>query len=301
MPDDLANLLAQVRRIELRTERLVSSLAAGSYRSAFKGSGLEFAEVRAYADGDDARLIDWNVTARAGAPWVKVFREERELAVTLVVDASGSMSFGALPGTSRRAKRVLAAEAAAVVAVVASRNHDRLGLVRGAAAPDLHLPLRRGRSHCLRVVREVLAGTSVGRGDLAALLDGAARSSRRRGVLFLVSDFLHDEAGHRAFADVLARSARRHDVVGLRVTDAAEATLPAHGPLVIDDPEGSGQVVLSASAANRTAYAAAWQAARARTTTAFRAAGCDLVELDTAHGAFTALDRFLRQRRRKRG
>ena len=295
----LAALLAQVRRIELRTERLVSSLAAGNYRSAFKGSGLEFDAVRAYADGDDARLIDWNVTARAGTPWVKVFREERELAVTLVVDSSASLAFGAIPGISTRTKRALAAEAAAVVAVTALRNHDRLALVRGAASADLHLPLRRGRGHCLRVVREVLAGTAAGRGDLAALVESAARTCRRRAVLFLVSDFIHDETGHVAFAGALARAARRHDIVGLRVADPAEATLPASGPLVLDDPEGRGQVVLSASPANRRAYAAAYAAARERTAAAFRGAGCDLVDLDTVEGAFTALDRFLRGRRQR--
>ena len=157
----LADILRQVRRIELRTEKLVSSLAAGAFRSAFRGSGLEFEEVREYSPGDDVRAIDWNVTARAGRPYVKVFREERELSLAVLVDVSGSMRFGAIPGLSPRTKLALAAEAAAVVAVNAMRNRDRIGLVTFAAATEHHLPLRRGRGHCLRLVREVLAARGV--------------------------------------------------------------------------------------------------------------------------------------------
>ena len=127
--DSLAEVLRQVKKIELRTNRLVSSLAAGPYRSAFRGQGMAFEEVREYSPGDDVRQIDWNVTARAGTPYIKVFREERELNLVLLVDVSGSMRFGAIPGGSPRAKLALAAEAAAVVAVTALKNNDRIGLV----------------------------------------------------------------------------------------------------------------------------------------------------------------------------
>ncbi|MBA2480978.1 MAG: DUF58 domain-containing protein, partial [Planctomycetes bacterium] len=154
---ELKELLRQVKRIELRTERLVSSLAAGRYRSAFRGQGMEFDEVREYAAGDDVRTIDWNVTARAGRPYVKVFREERELTTMLLVDVSASMRFGAIPGMSPRVKLALAAEAAAVVGVTALRNHDRLGLVLFSDRTELHLPARKGRGHAMRLVREVLA------------------------------------------------------------------------------------------------------------------------------------------------
>ncbi len=335
-PDDLAEILRQVRRIEIRTERLVSSLTAGRFRSAFKGTGMEFDEVREYAVGDDVRSIDWNVTARAGKPFVKVFREERELSVVLAVDVSGSMRFGAIPGVSPRAKLALAAEAAAVVGVTALKNGDRLGLVSFTDRTEVHLPPRRGRGHALRVVREVLVQpsgpgsgvrgpgspegvalevspgllrnlpgfrrprtpdlgprTSDGRAtDLAHALDELVRVAKRRCVCFLISDFLHAPERQPAFATALARAARRHDLIGLRVADPAEAVLPTSGPLVLDDPEGGGSAVLATSKAAAHRYAAAYQTARATTTKQFAAAGCDLVDLSTDRGAFTALQAY---------
>ena len=295
---DVADILRQVRRIELRTERLVTSLAAGGYRSAFKGQGMEFDEVREYAAGDDVRAIDWNVTARAGKPYVKVFREERELTIVLVVDVSASMAFGAIPGLSPRAKLALAAEAAAVVGVNALRNGDRLGLVLASDRTERHLAARKGRGHCLRVVREVLAPFSGSRGtDLCHALDELVRVSRRRAVCFLVSDFLTIGDG---FAKALTRAARRHDVVGLRVMDPGESDLPAGGtPLVIDDPETGAQAVLAGGARGRARYRAAWTNARDTAAKGFRGAGCDLVDLTTTESAVTALLRFFRQRRRR--
>ncbi len=297
-PNGLADLLAQVRRIELRTERLVTSLAAGGYRSAFKGQGMEFDEVREYTVGDDVRAIDWNVTARAGKPYVKVYREERELTIVLVVDVSASMRFGAIPGLSPRAKLALAAEAAAVVGVNALRNGDRLGLVLASDRTERHLPARKGRGHCLRVVREVLQPASGSRGtDLGHALDELVRVFRRRAVCFVVSDFLALGDG---FAKSMTRAARRHDVVGLRVMDPGEADLPSiGGPLAIDDPETGEQTVLAGGRAARERYRTAWKDARDVTAKAFRGAGCDLVELTTTESAVTALMRFFRQRRRR--
>jgi uncharacterized protein (DUF58 family) len=298
---DLADILRQVRRIELRTERLVSSLAAGRYRSAFRGQGMEFDEVREYSPGDDVRAIDWNVTARAGRPYVKVFREERELTVLLLVDVSGSMRFGAIPGLSPRAKLALAAEAAAVVGVTALRNGDRLGLVLFSDRTEVHLPARRGRGHALRVVREVLAPAGGARAaDLADALDELARVARRRSVVFLVSDFLHDPAQRPRLATALARAARRHDVVGLRVSDPGETALPAvGGAIALDDPEGGGGLVLAGGRAAAARYAAAWTEARSASERQFRAAGCDLVDLSTRESALGAMERFFRQRRRR--
>jgi uncharacterized protein (DUF58 family) len=303
---DVAEILRQVRRIELRTERLVTSLASGGYRSAFKGQGMEFDEVREYAAGDDVRAIDWNVTARAGKPYVKVFREERELTIMLVVDVSASMRFGAIPGISPRAKLALAAEAAAVVGVNALRNGDRLGLVLASDRTERHLPARKGRGHCLRVVREVLAPFPGARGtSLPHALDELMRVAKRRTVCFLVSDFLASGTvdggpADDGFARALSRAARRHDVVGLRVMDPGEATLPVvNGPLLMTDPETGEQVALAGGAAARTRYAAAWDGARTATTKAFRGAGCDLVDLTTTESAVSALLRFFRQRRNR--
>lgn len=298
MTTDVADILRQVRRIELRTERLVTSLAAGGYRSAFKGQGMEFDEVREYAAGDDVRAIDWNVTARAGKPYVKVFREERELTIVLVVDVSASMRFGAIPGVSPRAKLALAAEAAAVVGVNALRNGDRLGLVLASDRTERHLAARKGRGHCLRVVREVLAPVDAARGtDLAHALDELVRVARRRAVCFVVSDFLGTDD---RFVPALARAARRHDLIGLRVMDPGEAALPATSlPLAIVDPESGAHAVLANGRAARARYAAAWNGARDATAKAFRGAGCDLVDLTTTESAVSALLRFFRQRRRR--
>jgi uncharacterized protein (DUF58 family) len=296
----VAEILRQVRRIELRTERLVSSLAAGRYRSAFRGTGMEFDEVREYAAGDDVRAIDWNVTARAGKPYVKVFREERELTVLLLVDVSGSMRFGAIPGLSSRSKLALAAEAAAVVGVTALRNGDRLGLVRFSDRTELHLPARRGRGHALRVVREVLTPSDTANQptDLSHALDELSRVAKRRCVCFVVSDFLLAPEASAAFSTALARAGRRHDVVGLRVADPGEATLPP-GPLVLADPEGDRVQVFRANAGDRRRYAEAYGAAREDTAKRFRGAGCDLVELSTTDSALVAMERFFQQRRRR--
>ena len=299
VPDALADILRQVRRIDLRTRRLVSSLTAGGYRSAFRGTGLEFEEVREYSPGDDVRAIDWNVTARAGRPYIKVFREERELTILLLVDVSGSMRFGAIPGISPRAKLALAAEAAAVVAVSALRNRDRIGLIAFAERTRLHLPARRGRGHALRLVREVLAGGAAGRADLAHALDEVQRVAKRRAVVFIVSDFIE---GGEALASALARAARRHDVIGLRVTDPGEERLPAGGaPLVIADPEGDGELVLANGRAARAAYAAAWTGRRTEVARTFAGAGCDLLDLRTDGGAARAIARFFARRGGRRG
>ena len=296
------DLLRQVRRIELRTERLVSSLAAGRIRSTFKGSGLEFDEVREYAAGDDVRAIDWNVTARAGRPFVKVFREERELTTWLIADVSGSMRFGAIPGISSRAKLALAAEAAAVVAVTSLRNRDPLGLVRVGTGTALHLPPRRGRGHCLRLIRELIAVPAArGNDDAATALETLAARPGKRGACFVCSDFLlaDDDAAHR-LGDALARVARRHDVIGLRIADPAESRLPPGGaPLVVQDPETGAEHVIANGRRARDDYARRWAAARERAAARFRAAGADLVDLSTEHTAFTALRRYFDRRARR--
>jgi uncharacterized protein (DUF58 family) len=301
-PDAIAELLRQIKRIEIRTTRLVSSLAAGPYKSAFRGQGMAFEEVREYVAGDDVRTIDWNVTARAGSPFVKVFREERELNTFLLVDISGSMRFGAIPGISPRAKLALAAEAAAVVAVTALKNNDRIGLVTFSNRTEVHVPARKGRGHVSRVLREVLASPGTNRPtDLAHALDELARVAKRRTVCFLVSDFLfNDHAAYARFAEALARANRRHDVVGLRVQDPAEATLPMGStPMVLSDPEGPAHAVLASGRHACTIYEHAWAGNRQAVASAMHAANCDLVELSTQQSAFTSLSRFFRERRRR--
>jgi uncharacterized protein (DUF58 family) len=300
--DQLSDILRQVKKIEIRTNRLVSSLAAGPYRSAFRGQGMAFEETREYSPGDDVRQIDWNVTARAGTPYVKVFREERELNLILLVDTSGSMRFGAIPGISPRAKLALAAEAAAVIAITALKNNDRIGLVTFSDRTELHLPARKGRGHVGRLLREVLAAPATTRPtDLGHALDELVRVSKRRSVCFLISDFLFTAGGtDLRFNDALARASRRHDVVGLRVCDPAESTLPSTGaPIVVQNPEGRDMMVFSGNRHAQKSYAQAYTQARADVLKAFHGANSDLVELRTDQSAFSALSRFFRERRRR--
>ena len=169
----------QVKRLEIRSRRLVTDALTGAYHSVFKGQGMDFAEVREYQPGDDIRVIDWNVSARYQHPFVKVFREERELTVMLLVDLSASMRFGAIPGLSERVKMNAAAEAAAVVAITALHNKDRIGLMGFSKQVDVHLAPKRGRGHVMRLVREMLAPRQVSGTDLTGALDELQRHSRK--------------------------------------------------------------------------------------------------------------------------
>ncbi|MDQ3556494.1 MAG: DUF58 domain-containing protein, partial [Gemmatimonadota bacterium] len=219
MPDPpplgVPELLRQVRRVELRSRRLVNSHFSGEYHSVFKGSGLEFAEVREYLPGDDVRTIDWNVSARTGRPHVKKYIEERELAVLLVVDLSGSQRWG----TRGRWKSELLAEVAATLALSAVRNNDRVGLLVFSDRIELFIPPKKGRRHVLRCLRELLALRPAGRGTDAALaVRYAARVLRSRSVVFLFSDFRFG-AGWDAFERALTGLAVRHDVVSLVLRD----------------------------------------------------------------------------------
>ncbi|MCK4412448.1 MAG: DUF58 domain-containing protein [Candidatus Eisenbacteria sp.] len=209
-------ILRQVRRLEIRTRAVVTELFAGQYHSVFKGQGMEFAEVREYVPGDDIRLIDWNVTARCGTPYIKKYVEERELTVFLAVDLSGSQGFG----SAGRSKVELAAEVAALIAFSAINNQDKVGLLTFTDRPELLIPPRKGRSHGLRLIREILYGRPEGRGtDLAAACETALHALRRRSVLFLLSDFQVPLAGLEPALGVLAR---KHDLIALEVRDPAE-------------------------------------------------------------------------------
>jgi uncharacterized protein (DUF58 family) len=228
-------LFQKIKAIQIRTQRLVTDVLAGEYESAFKGRGMEFEEVREYLPGDDVRHIDWNVTARTGAPHIKVHREERELTVMLLVDVSSSGAFG----TAHKLKNEVAAEVAAVLAYTAIKSNDRVGLIIFSDRIERYIPPKKGRSHVWRVIREILTFRPTRRGtNLQAALEYLGKVVRRRAVTFVISDFL--DAG---YTERLRVGAKRHDVTTVTVSDPREEALPAIGLLELEDAE-TGEIIL---------------------------------------------------------
>jgi uncharacterized protein (DUF58 family) len=286
-------LLKKIRRIEIRTAHIVNEALAGQYHSAFKGRGMEFEEVRPYQIGDDVRTIDWNVSARYGEPFVKIFREERELTVLLVADLSRSQEFG----TNEQLKRELVAELGATLAFSAIQNNDRIGLVCFTDRVEKFVPPRKGSGHVLRVIRELLAFEPAGRGtDIAGALDHVNRIMRRKAVVFVISDFL-DEGYERALR--IAR--RRHDVILVDVADRSERELPRVGLLEMVDAEtGARCLVDTASRRWRESYRAlADERADARQRR-LRQLRLDCIRVRTGESFVEPLVRFFRTREARR-
>ena len=294
-------VLRQVRLIELRTRGWVNSLFSGEYHSVFKGQGMEFAEVREYQHGDDVRAIDWNVTARTGHPYIKKHVEERELTVMLLVDLSGSEQFG----TRGRLKAELAAELAAVLALSAIRNNDRVGLLIFTDRVEHVVPPKKGRRHVLRLIRDLLAFRPLGRGtDIAAALDYAARMLSQRSILFVLSDFQlgpDDQPAFDGFRRVLKLAANRHDLVAVRMIDRAEEALPDAGLLLLTDPETGEEVAVDTGREDvRRRYGSRSDAEHAALRSLFRRLAVDEVEVRTDSSYVGPLLAFFRARERKR-
>jgi len=284
-----ADLMRKVRRIEIATNRLVDQGVAGDYHSVFKGLGMEFAEVRPYQPGDDVRTIDWNVTARMGSPFVKKYVEERDLTIFLVVDVSGSLSFG----SRAILKRELAAEIAALLAFAAVRNQDRVGAALVSDRLELFLPPQRRRTHVLRLVREVLDRQPHGATDLERGLEMVLASLKRRSVLFVISDFLGSP-----FTRALKAAAARHDLILVEIVDPRDQELPAVGPVVLRDAEtGRVAMVNGRQAARRHAE----QRLRERADLArlTRRLGVDHLELRTDRPYLNTVLAFFEERRRR--
>ena len=287
-PEEAAH---EVRRIEITTRHLVRDIVAGEYSSAFRGRGVEFAEVREYQPGDDVRTIDWNVTARLGAAYVKRYLEERELSVLFLVDASASGRFG----SRLRTKRELGAEVTAVLALAAARNNDRIGAMFFTDRVEYHLAPAKGRRHVLRLISDLLTFEPAGSGtDLGAALRELEPTLRRRAVIFVLSDFL--ATGHDA---VLGRLARRHDVVGLQLVDPRERTLPQAGLVTLWDPEtGAWRRVDTDAPAVRRYFAERAEAFDRRLAQTLRELNVDLLRLETAKSYAEPLLTFFRRRER---
>jgi uncharacterized protein (DUF58 family) len=287
-----AEILKKIRTLEIKTRGLVETAFAGDYRSVFKGRGMNFEDVREYQPGDEIRAIDWNVTARLGAAYVKKFTEERELTVILVVDVSASGNFG----STTQSKRELAAEVACLLAFSAIRNNDKVGLILFTDRVELFIPPKKGRSHTLRLIREILFFKPQGRGTEPALaLDYLNNIVTRRAVVFFSSDFQAPD-----FSRALAVSGRRHDFIAIHIRDERERVLPNIGIITLEDAETDEQIVINT--ANRgtrvrfTDMASEHETDLART---LRRNNIDAIALQTGRDYLHALRSFFKQRERR--
>ena len=289
---DTREILKKIRRLELRTRRLVDSMFAGSYHSVFKGRGMNFEEVREYTPGDEIRSIDWNVTARMNTPFVKKFTEERELSVMLVVDVSASGDFGSVQSS----KRELAAEVASILAFSAIQNNDKVGLLLFTDEVELFIHPKKGRMHTLRLIREMLFFRPRRRGtNLAAALEYLNKVVTRRAVVFLISDFLDE-----GYDKPLSVAARRHDLVAMPVIDPGEEDLPDVGIVTLEDPETGEQIdVNTSSRALRGAYLALEEKRKKATAQQLRKLGIDTIPLRTNEDYLHALRAFFERREQR--
>ncbi|TSA35599.1 MAG: DUF58 domain-containing protein [Verrucomicrobiaceae bacterium] len=292
MDRDPKEILKKIRRLELRTRRLVNAGFAGQYHSVFKGRGMNFEEVREYAAGDEIRSIDWNVTARMNTPYVKKFTEERELTVMLVVDLSASGTFGSV----ELSKRELAAEVASILAFSAINNNDKVGLLLFSDDVELFIPPKKGRLHTLRLIREMLYFEPKGRGtNLAGALDYLNRVTSRRAVVFLISDFIAPD-----FEKSLTVSSRRHDVVAMPVSDPGESSLPDVGIITLEDAETGEQIdINTGSRAVRQGLKDLEEKRRKGLERLLRSRRIDIVRLTTNEDYLLPLRAFFEQRERR--
>lgn len=286
-----AEVLRQVKAIELRTRHLVTTLFSGDYRSVFRGQGIEFAEVRAYQEGDDYRSLDWNVSARMGSPFVKTFEEERELTLLLVVDRSGSVEFGA-PVT----KAARAIEVAAVLALAAARQNDRAGALMFSGTVEHVVTPAKGRRHALRIIRDLLAFAPTDRAtDLAGALRYAGRLLRHRSIVAVLSDFRAVD-----WEEPLRRLARRHDIVAITVDDPRELHLPEVGWIELEDAEtGARRLIDTSREESRVAATMAAEEVRLKRARALARAQVDHVALRTDRPYAEALHRVFAERARR--
>ncbi|HWO72478.1 MAG TPA: DUF58 domain-containing protein [Dehalococcoidia bacterium] len=286
-------MLARIRRLQIRARRLVRLLFLGEYHSVFRGRGLEFSEVREYAPGDDVRFIDWNVTARMGTPYVKKFVEERELVLYLLVDISASSAFSSTAVT----KRELATELATLLAFAADANNDKTGLIAFSDRVELHLPPKKGLQHVLRIARELLYLRPEGTGtDIGVAVDLLMRLTKRPSVAFVLSDF-HAQ-GYEA---ALRLAAQKHDITAISLTDPRELELPRVGLISLRDPEtGATVLVDTEDKRERARYAAAAAERAAERRRRLAGLGVEEVALRTDRSYIQALMTFFKARARRR-
>ncbi|MEO8615681.1 MAG: DUF58 domain-containing protein [Luteolibacter sp.] len=291
--EQIEEMMGRVRKLELKARRLVRESFSGEYLSSFRGQGLDFDDFREYQHGDEVRFIDWNVTARMNAPFVRKFREERELSVVIAVDVSGSADYGSVS----LSKREIAAETAAVLGFSALHNGDKVGLLVFAQEPLLFIPPEKGSRHLLRMIREILVarpdkpGTSV-----AEACDFLVRTLRRKSLVFMISDFFSE-----SLEKPLGKLARKHETIALRVLDPLEAKLPQAGKVVMIDPETGFETRVNTNNPNlRMGYAKLMRRQQEGVSALFKKHGIDSADLSTDGDTLLALHQLLKKRSRKR-
>ena len=287
------DLMRRVRRLEIRAKRLVTERLFGQYGSVFRGRGLEFSEVRAYQPGDDVRIIDWNVTARMGVPYVKKFVEERELTVLIAIDLSGSQQFG----TEASTKAELGVELSALLAFAAVANNDLVGLLTFTDQIETFVPPAKGSRHALRILRELIGGRLASRGtSISTAVAYLQRALRRRAIVFLISDFLDEE-----FESNLRYAARRHDVIALALSDPRESVMAPIGLAEFEDAETGRRVWLdTADAGVRQRFAERASADALSRRRQLMSLGVDVVPISTEHDYIVPLTAYLQARARRR-
>jgi uncharacterized protein (DUF58 family) len=288
-----SELAGKIRTIRIYTNKAVNDILAGEYESVFKGRGMEFDEVRPYQPGDDIRTIDWNVTARTGHPYVKQYVEERELTIFFLVDLSASGAFG----SKHRLKNEVAAELCALLAFSAIKNNDKVGLIAFTDTVEMFIPPKKGSTHVLRLIREILSfSPERGGTNIAASLHFFGRISHKRSVAFLVSDFIDQD-----FFSPMRIIARRHDLIAVSITDPREQELPDAGLIEFADAETGKRLMIDSSSPEvRRAFAASAASRLNDLAGQFAAMGVDHIPLQTTHDYVLDLVRFFRMRERRR-
>jgi len=286
-------LLKKVRKIEIKTKGLSNHIFAGEYQTAFKGKGMAFSEVREYQPGDDVRSIDWNVTARYNAPFVKVFEEEREMTVMLLIDVSASGNFG----TQEQFKRELATELSAILAFSAIKNNDKVGVIFFTDKVEQFIPPKKGKSHILRIIREVLAFQPTGKGtNIAGALEYFNSVIKKRSICFILSDFMSKE-----FDRPLKIASKKHDLVALRIHDTREDSLPNVGLVPMQDAETEKIIFVDTSSKKvRDNFAKNKLQATEKLRKLFPASGVDLIDITTGTDYVKPLINFFKTRGSRR-
>jgi uncharacterized protein (DUF58 family) len=290
---ETADLIKKVRKIEIKSKGLSNQIFSGEYHSAFKGRGMAFSEVREYQPGDEIRLIDWNVTARFNTPFIKVFQEERELSVMLVVDASDSQNFG----TNSQLKRELITELCAVVAFSASKNNDKIGIIFFSDKVEKFIPPKKGKSHVLRIIRELIEFTPDNKGtDVGVALKFLTNVIKKKSITFVLSDFIS-----KPFDDALKIAAKKHDLIAVKVADQREQELPKAGLVkLLDGETGQFHWVDTNSAKVRKTYQSQMQKRSKEIDNMFSKSSVDMIQLETGKNYIVPLINFFKKRESKR-